>query len=559
MSASMASALVFAQSKAYAQGRWDHEADVVVVGTGAAGSSAALFASQGDSKVLLVEKGVAYGGTTGISAGVFHIPNNALMRRAGVADPREDAIRYYARTAYPAMYSAKAPNFGLFENEYNLIAAFYDNASNAIDGLVAMGALQIAPWLDFEGKGWPDYYSHLPEDTAPRGRQLVPKNLTTGEPMMSGIELLRQLRVVLDRRSIPVLLRHRATRLVLNDKRQVIGLEATTDEGQRTVAIRARKGVIFGSGGFTHNRELRMKMLRGPVFSGCGPVTNEGDLIYIAGAVGAKFTNMAHAWWHPQVLELALQTTATNLSGGNPGDSMLVVNKYGTRVVNEMKRYNDRGQAFFDWDPVRVEYRNMLLFMIFDQRTRDLYARQQPIPAKGASAPWLLSANTFEELSRVIDNRLAQLEERVRFRLDSSFDANFRITLSKYNDYAVAGVDPEFHRGEATHEISGHGPRREGNTYPNITMCPLSPRGPYYAVILCGGTVDTKGGPKINPKAQMLDGDDRPIPGLYGAGNCIGAPAGEAYWAGGCTIGSALTFGQIAGRNAAAESVKSEK
>jgi succinate dehydrogenase/fumarate reductase flavoprotein subunit len=336
----MATALFFAQSKAYAQGRWDHEADVVVVGTGAAGSSAALFASQGDSKVLLVEKGVAYGGTTGISAGVFHIPNNALMRAAGVADPREDAIRYYARTAYPAMYSAKAPNFGLFENEYNLIAAFYDNASNAIDGLVAMGALQIAPWLDFEGKGWPDYYSQLPEDKAPRGRQLVPKNLTTGEPMMSGIELLRQLRVVLDRRSVPVLLRHRATRLVLNDKRQVIGLEAITDDGQRTVAVRARKGVIFGSGGFTHNRELRMKMLRGPVFSGCGPVTNEGDLIYIAGAVGAKFTNMAHAWWHPQVLELALQTTATNLSGGNPGDGMLVVNKYGVRVVNEMKGNN---------------------------------------------------------------------------------------------------------------------------------------------------------------------------------------------------------------------------
>src|ERR1700681_434634 len=105
LSASMATALFFAQSKAHAQGRWDHEADVVVVGTGAAGSASALFASEGNSKVLLVEKGVTYGGTTGISAGVFHIPNNALMRSAGIADPREDAIRYYCRTAYPAMYS----------------------------------------------------------------------------------------------------------------------------------------------------------------------------------------------------------------------------------------------------------------------------------------------------------------------------------------------------------------------------------------------------------------------------------------------------------------------
>jgi predicted oxidoreductase len=87
-------------------------------------------------------------------------------------------------------------------------------------------------------------------------------------------------------------------------------------------------------------------------------------------------------------------------------------------------------------------------------------------------------------------------------------------------------------------------------------MAAISDKGPYYCILVCGATLDTKGGPKINDKAQIIDPQGAPIPGLYGAGNCIASPAGQAYWSGGGTIGPAMVYGYLAGLNAAQEPVK---
>ncbi|WP_372724133.1 FAD-binding protein, partial [Immundisolibacter sp.] len=89
------------------------------------------------------------------------------------------------------------------------------------------------------------------------------------------------------------------------------------------------------------------------------------------------------------------------------------------------------------------------------------------------------------------------------------------------------------------------------NEFPDATLHPLADTGPYHAIILCAGVLDTKGGPVIDTHSRVLDGYGEPIAGLYGAGNCIAAPAGQAYWSAGATIGAALVFGALAGQHAA--------
>lgn len=312
---------------------WDLEADVVVVGSGAAASAAAVAARHSGSSVVMLEKTSAYGGTSAKSGGGYWIPNNPAMRQAGVQDPREDAIRYMARYSYPHLYNAADPRLGLPENEYNLIATFYDNASKAVEFLSEVGALRSAGRIP----GNPDYFEHAPENKAPRGRSMSPERGPDAIPG-GGAEMMRQMRKWIDAQGIPILFGHRVRRIVLNDRRDVVGVEALTQDG-KTVTVRGRKGVVFGTGGFTHNRELILHFQLGPMYGGCAVPSAEGDLVYIAQAIGAKLGNMTGAWHAEIVLEQALDFSSVPSDVWQPvGDSMVLVNKYGQRVVNEDRK-----------------------------------------------------------------------------------------------------------------------------------------------------------------------------------------------------------------------------
>ncbi|HWQ23919.1 MAG TPA: FAD-dependent oxidoreductase [Gaiellaceae bacterium] len=540
---------------------WNRTADVVVVGSGGAAYAAAVTAQSRRASVIMLEKASQAGGTTGKSGGMWWVPNNSLMRAAGLSDPREDAIRYMVRCSYPTLYDPNAARFGVPEWEYSLIAAYYDSASVATDALARLGALQATVQI---GLVFPDYYAHLPEDKAPYGRGLFPK-APDGTPGQ-GAELIRQMKAAADRRRIPLLLNHRVTRVLTNAKGQVIGVEAASRG--RTIAVRARKAVVFGSGGFTHNRQMALNYLRGPIFGGCAVPTNTGDFVEIGLELGAEFANMNNAWWGEVPIEQALESSSTpSLVFSVPGDSMIHVSRYGRRVVDEKSQYNERAQDHFFWDPVRGEYPNLVLFMIYDQRTADAFAGNYPLPARGASAPYVIAGASLDELTRNIEARLQQLSGRgsvasrvlANLRLDPAFAANLRETIARYNGFAETGKDLDFNRGEAPIDVFFHAfANSPKHDKPNPTMYPISSSGPYYCILLGAGTLDTKGGPKVNARAQVLDTKGRPIPGLYGAGNCIGGPAGQAYWSGGGTIGPALTFGYLAGVNAPKESVKSE-
>lgn len=287
----------------------------------------------------------------------------------------------------------------------------------------------------------------------------------------------------------------------------------------------------------------------------------------MAQAIGAQLSNMNSAWNAENPVEpMLVSPSSPNEIWQAPGDSMVEVNKYGLRITDEKRSYNDRTKVHFYWDPVVQEYPNIVTMMVYDQRTADLQAGHYPIPSPTDDKSLVISGQTFQELEANIRARVASLAGKLGiFTIDDSFETNLAATITRFNQFANVGVDTDFHRGLYPYDASWYpifsalggtqGSKWPANDKPNITMYPFTATGPYYCILIGGGTLDTNGGPKINDKAQVLDTKENPIPGLYGAGNCI-ACLMPNYIAAGATIGNALTSGCIAGMNAVKEPVK---
>jgi 3-oxosteroid 1-dehydrogenase len=341
----------------------------------------------------------------------------------------------------------------------------------------------------------------------------------------------------------------------------VIGVEATTPSGG-TVRVKARKAVIFATGGFTHDPELRKNFLNMPVYGGCAAMTNEGDFVRISSDLGVQLRNMNYAWTCPISLEKAIARDPS-MSGmfSVAGDSMIFVDKRGRRVVNEKLQYNELAHKFFEWDGAHAEYPYLVLISIWDQRTQDNSAGTEygrlPVPP-GTDDRHVIKGSTLEELAANIDARLQKYADYIGgMRLASDFRASLQATIERYNGFAQSGTDLDFHRGERPVELLFNGVVKEEPGRKNVTMWPISGQGPYYAALVTGGTLDTKGGPKTNTNGQVLDTSNKPIPGLYGVGNCVASASGRAYWAGGATLGPIIAFAYRAANTANREPAKS--
>lgn len=529
---------------------FDVEADVVVVGAGAGGLASALFSRWRGNSVVLLEKADALGGTTRKAAFWYWVPNNRHMQAVGIEDRREDCIRYMARLSRPEAYDADHPTLGLSAWEYDSYAAIYDNASPATELLAEKGALEYRH-CDFV----PDYWAELPEDKAPKGRVLLPKGAR--DSMSDGGEVaVDSLSAKARADGVDIRTGHRVQRTIVDGSGAVVGVEADTAAGG-TVRLKARKAVIFASGGFTHDETMRKNFQSVPVFGGCAARSNEGDFVNIGAAAGAELRNMNYAWMCPIVLEKALNNDPGLIGTFSPsGDSMIYVDKTGRRVTNEKLAYNESAQAFFQWDPARSEYPNLVLFAIWDARSQkhsasDEYGRF--IVPEGEDDGHVIKGDTLTELSRNIRARVKKYAGRVgNLSLADDFETTLRETIARFNGFAEAGKDLDFHRGERQVELLFNGPAAESPAAPNPTMYPISDSGPYYAALLSGGNLDTKGGPVTNPSGQVLDHTGTPIRGLYGVGNCVASASARAYWAGGATLGPILAFAYLAA-NAADE------
>jgi 3-oxosteroid 1-dehydrogenase len=541
---------------AAAKGKFDAEVDIIAIGSGVAGLATALFSAWRGNKVLVLEKASQLGGTTRKAAFWYWVPNNAAMHAAGTKDPKKDCIAYMARLSRPEIFNPEAPRFGVPAWEYSQYEAIYDNASTATELLSKKGALEYRH-CDFV----PDYWAELPEDKAPKGRVLLPKDAR--ETMSDGGEVaVRTMSAAAKRDGVDIRTGHRAQRLIRNAAGEVIGVEADTGKGKRRFF--ARKAVVFCTGGFTHDVELRKNYLAAPVYGGCAARSNEGDFIYIAGAVGAQLRNMNYAWMCPIVFEKAMARDPELIGTFSPsGDSMIYVNKEGRRVANEKLAYNEMAQVFFQWDGARSEYPNLLLIAVWDQRSQDHSAGDEYgrfIVPPGTDDAHVIKGATLAALGKAIGERLKRYKAVTGgLTLAPDFEKTLAATIQRFNGFASGGRDFDFKRGERQVELLFNGSVAPSPSAPNPTMFPISDQGPYYAALLTGGNLDTKGGPKTNVSGQVVDDQDEPIAGLYGVGNCVASASARAYWAGGATIGPILAFSYFAAAAADKERKKRAK
>ncbi|RJO73724.1 FAD-dependent oxidoreductase [Nocardia panacis] len=527
------------------------EVDVVVIGSGAAGLAAALAAAHGGASVLVLEASSRWGGSTAVSGGQVWVPANPWMAAAGFDDSPEEALTY-CETAAPGRDSElvrrflqAAPLMARFLEDrtplrFSAVPAYPETfvelpggkpARHIETGPVAVGDLGDAGELL-----WP---APLFEPVLTNQEIFEHRLFAGGPPPLDLIARRKALGVVTLGAGLVVGLLHgchaagvdlirdrRVTELSCEESGRVVGVRTAED---RTVI--ARRGVVLASGGFEHDTRLRSRLLSGPLTHPVTPPIQHGDGIRLAGAVGAALEYTAEYWSWPacqvpgRVWPDAEATPQPQLV--LPERSLphtLWVNSAGRRFVNESS--HNCALVFADLDPNTHRPRNLPAWTIGDAQFRAKYP-VAGIPA-GAPAPdWLIRADTVAELAERIDVDPIALQH----------------TVTRFNTMAAAGRDDDFHRGQTRYEHAFG-----DATAPNPNLGPVT-EPPFFALPVHPGAVGTKGGARIDRDARVLDWHDRPIPGLYAAGNSAAAVFGPGTFAGGLTIASALTWGWIAGNH----------
>ncbi len=299
----------------------------------------------------------------------------------------------------------------------------------------------------------------------------------------------------------------------------------------------AANAVVLASGGYEWNSELCARFLPGPLTHPTSPPGNEGDGLLMAMEVGADLANMNEAWWYPAAAipgeTYDGQQLARFIAVERTAPHSIIVNRFGHRFVNEAANYNDMQKAFFAFDANEGAPRNLPSWVIFDHQFRSKYSVVTARPGTPDPA-WLAVNDTLDGLATAVGIDPAGLGE----------------TVQRWNGMVAAGRDRDFGRGDSFYDRFHGDPT---TTHPNLGTIE---RGPFYALPVHLGTVGTSGGPRIDSDGRVQHVRDRPIPGLYGAGNAIASPAGPAYYGGGTTIGMALVWGHIAGAHAASTPIQ---
>ncbi|MFI7012366.1 FAD-dependent oxidoreductase [Streptomyces sp. NPDC050145] len=539
---------------------WDHEYDVVVVGSGGGGLTAAITAQLHGMSALVVEKTDRYGGSTALSGGGLWIPDNLYLQQAGEVDTFDNAMDYLDSTVgdqvsreRKAAYLTRGPQMLRFLHErtdwvrFRYVPGYADYYPERKGGK-PRGRTIEPETLDLRKLGpereklrtneLPTYGLTITQydfrflnmaartwkgrRTAVRMAAAAARNLLAGKKMAAlGTALIGRLRLALAASGGGLWLDSPFRELVLEDGK-VAGLRVEKDG--RIVTVRARRGVLFAAGGFSHSQELREKYLPRPTsadwtHSSPGQV---GEVLTAGIEAGAALALMDKVWGAP----------STPVPGGGlfflvadraiPG--MVIVNGDGERFVNEAAPYHEFVDRMYA-SPSAPENS----WIILDSVARKRYPFLGLVP--GQKFP-----KAFEEegILRTADS-VRELAGKIGVPAD-----RLEATLKRFNSLAEQGRDADFGRGDSTYDRYYGDP-----TLPNPNLHPLT-EGPYYALPVKPGDLGTKGGLLTDEHARVLREDGTPIDGLYATGNCSAAVMGDTYPGPGSTIGPSMTFGYVA-------------
>ncbi|KAA1006925.1 FAD-dependent oxidoreductase [Paraburkholderia panacisoli] len=559
----------------------DEKFDVVVIGAGGAGMSAALFAAIDGARVLLVESTEYVGGTTAYSAGTTWIPASmhgpsvnpddssanaeAFLRRA-VGERSNEALRRAFLQAGPQAVAHIEANSDV---KYRA-RPFHPDYLSELEGSTLRGRA-LEP-LAFDGRKLGKQFAlirpPIPEFTVLGGMMVDRDDVGHLLNMTKSLKSLRHAVKLLARHARDRMSWPRGTRLVMGNAligrllhslltRDVTVLVNTKLESLHTGAsgsvegmtlsqngqrrrITVTGGVILASGGFNRHPQRRRTMLPGADPSWCpGAPGHTGSAHDLALAIGARYGEgaLSNAFWAPvSVRKRRDGTTAVFphflMDRGKPG--MLVVNQQGKRFLNENTSYHLFGIAMQE---AHRKTPSVPAYLVTDAQGLRKYGLGMVRPGGKGLAPFLADgyltrADTLDELAAKLGIESAGLADSV----------------ARINEYARTGVDLDFQRGTTDYQRANGDANWQG---PNPCLGPIG-RAPFYAVRLYPGDIGAATGLVSDQKGRVVGRDDQPIGGLYACGNDMQSVMGGVYPGPGITLGPGLTFAYLAGRDAAA-------
>ena len=550
------------------------ECDVIVVGSGAAGLSAAITAKKRGLDVVVLEKEPVFGGTTALSGGVLWIPLNTHGRKQNPADTRE-AVRTYMMQETGSYFDAAAVDAFIengpkmvefFERETDMkfVPTMYPDYHPTVAGGVDIGRSILAAPFDIRGLGKDmprlkpplktitfigmmfnssnaDLKHFFQATKSLTSFIYVAKRLVThikelalyqrGINVTSGNALAARLAKSALDLNIPILTSS-PVKEILMDNGHATGVRTDGEGGQRRIT--ARHGVVLACGGFPHDVKRIAKayphLQRGGEHLSPTPTSNTGDGLNMAEAVGGKVDirfKDAAAWMPVSYVPYAngeFGVFPHLLDRYKPG--IIGVLKNGKRFTNESNSYHDVGA---DLITACQGQKDTAMWLICDKHTLAKYGigfvKPAPMPiGRFLRNGYLIQGKTLAELAHSAGIDAAGLEQTVR----------------DYNVGAVQGKDPAFHRGATSFNRYLADPENK----PNPCVAPVQ-AGPFYAVKVIMGDLGTFDGIQTSVVGEVLKDDGSAIGGLYAVGNDRASIMGGNYPAAGITHGPNMTFGFV--------------